>query len=206
MDIDEDDDFYGTEDTVAPAAAAAQASPDATNLPEAKVEHDEEDLEEGEEEDEGGAMDEDDSDDSVGQARACRVGLNSNLCPTPEYRHHYRADRWHIGCSSIVRLTHPINPTRRTLTSCVPRQSRYSNIKNIPQRSISTDTTVKAPPTKREGSTKASVPSGPSGPSGADYPAVRTSKVDVNAIPTHKGTGKPITQVNIDEGRCYVYT
>jgi hypothetical protein len=26
------------------------------------------------------------------------------------------------------------------------------------------------------------------------------SKVDVNAIPVHKGTGKPITQVNIDEG------
>lgn len=29
-----------------------------------------------------------------------------------------------------------------------------------------------------------------------------TSKVDINAIPIHKGTGKPITQVNIDEGRC----
>jgi pre-mRNA 3'-end-processing factor FIP1 len=27
-----------------------------------------------------------------------------------------------------------------------------------------------------------------------------SSKVDVNAIPVHKGTGKPITQVNIDEG------
>ena len=26
------------------------------------------------------------------------------------------------------------------------------------------------------------------------------SKIDVNAIPIHKGTGKPITQVNIDEG------
>lgn len=26
-----------------------------------------------------------------------------------------------------------------------------------------------------------------------------TSKVDINAIPIHKGTGKPITQVNIDE-------
>lgn len=70
------------------------------------------------------------------------------------------------------------------------RQSRYSNIKDIPQRSISNNTATKAPPSKPE-DTK------PSG--GADLPAIKTSTVDINAIPIHKGTGKPITQVNIDE-------
>ncbi|KAH8912681.1 Fip1-domain-containing protein [Coniochaeta sp. PMI_546] len=73
-----------------------------------------------------------------------------------------------------------------------PLQSRYSEIRNIPQRSTSNDATVKAVPVKKEETPKPSI-------SGADLPAVSTSKVDINAIPIHKGTGKPITQVNIDE-------
>ncbi|KAB5523827.1 Fip1 domain-containing protein [Coniochaeta sp. 2T2.1] len=72
-----------------------------------------------------------------------------------------------------------------------PSQSRYSDIRNIPQRSTANDATVKAAPIKKE-ERKPSV-------SGADLPAVSTSKVDINAIPIHKATGKPITQVNIDE-------
>lgn len=75
-----------------------------------------------------------------------------------------------------------------------PSQSRYSEIRNIPQRTTSNDATVKPAAVKREDSAK---PSG--GASGADLPAVSTSKIDINAIPVHKGTGKPITQVNIDE-------
>ena len=54
---------------------------------------------------------------------------------------------------------------------------------------------MKAAPVKKE------PPAKPATPSGADLPAVSTSKIDVNAVPTHKGTGKPITQVNIDEGQ-----
>ncbi|KAJ9142964.1 Fip1-domain-containing protein [Pleurostoma richardsiae] len=73
-----------------------------------------------------------------------------------------------------------------------PAQSKYSEIRNIPQRTTSNDATVKSAPIKREGSAKASGGS-------AELPPVSTSKIDVNAIPTHKGTGKPITQVNIDE-------
>lgn len=73
-----------------------------------------------------------------------------------------------------------------------PSQSRYSEIRNIPQRSTSNDATVKPAPVKKEETPKPSI-------SGADLPAVSTSKVDINAIPIHKGTGKPITQVNIDE-------
>ncbi|KAI1443738.1 Fip1 motif-domain-containing protein [Annulohypoxylon stygium] len=73
-----------------------------------------------------------------------------------------------------------------------PTQSRYSDIRNIPQRSASSDTTTKPPaPKKEEMSTRPS--------SGPDLPAVSASKVDVNAIPVYKPVGKPITQVSIDE-------
>lgn len=36
--------------------------------------------------------------------------------------------------------------------------------------------------------------------SGADLPGISTSKIDVNAKPIYEPAGKPITQVNIDEG------
>jgi pre-mRNA 3'-end-processing factor FIP1 len=78
-----------------------------------------------------------------------------------------------------------------------PAQSRYSDIRNIPQRTASSDGAAR-PPVKKEESTQRQLPS-----SGAELPAVATSKVDVNAIPIHMGTGKPITQVNIDEGELH---
>lgn len=71
-----------------------------------------------------------------------------------------------------------------------PTQSKYSDIRNIPQRTTSSDATVK-PALKKEEASPAS---------GAELPPISTSKIDVNVIPIHKGTGKPITQVNIDEG------
>ncbi|SPQ23996.1 2a8508b2-eaf7-4dab-a09e-68c8be849fe6 [Thermothielavioides terrestris] len=71
-------------------------------------------------------------------------------------------------------------------------QSRYSEIKNIPQRSASSDGTTKPAPVKRESPRQQAATT-------ADYPPVSTSKIDVNAIPIHKPSGKPITQVNIDE-------
>ncbi|KAI8956545.1 Fip1 motif-domain-containing protein [Daldinia sp. FL1419] len=72
-----------------------------------------------------------------------------------------------------------------------PTQSRYSDIRNIPQRSASSDTT-KPVAVKKDNVPSQSV-------SGRDLPAVSTSKVDVNVIPVYKPVGKPITQVNIDE-------
>lgn len=36
--------------------------------------------------------------------------------------------------------------------------------------------------------------------SGADLPGIATSKIDVNAKPIYEPAGKPITQINIDEG------
>ncbi|KAI1252603.1 hypothetical protein MGN70_004806 [Eutypa lata] len=71
-----------------------------------------------------------------------------------------------------------------------PTQSRYSDIRNIPQRTTSSDATVK-PAIKKEDSQKST--------SGADLPPVSTSKIDVNALPVYTPVGKPITQVNIDE-------
>ncbi|KAI0889495.1 Fip1 motif-domain-containing protein [Annulohypoxylon maeteangense] len=73
-----------------------------------------------------------------------------------------------------------------------PAQSRYSDIRNIPQRSASSDATAKPTAIKKESaSTQPTL--------GPDLPAVSTSKVDVNAIPVYKPVGKPITQVSIDE-------
>lgn len=51
-------------------------------------------------------------------------------------------------------------------------------------------------PVKKEGSAKpAKLPTG-----GADLPGIATSKIDVNAKPVYEPAGKPITQVDIDQG------
>lgn len=113
----------------------------------------------------------------------------------PGYRNRYRAQRWDQSCPSIVsRIEVSFLAKPVFLLTFQLRQSRYSEIRNIPQRSTSNDATVKPAAVKKEETPKPSI-------SGADLPAVSTSKVDINAIPIHKGTGKPITQVNIDEGQ-----
>ncbi|GAW23404.1 hypothetical protein ANO14919_129630 [Xylariales sp. No.14919] len=71
-----------------------------------------------------------------------------------------------------------------------PTQSRYSDIRNIPQRSTSADTSTK-PPVKKDEPSKST--------SGAELPPVSTSTIDVHAVPVYKPVGKPITQVNIDQ-------
>ncbi|KAF4867714.1 Pre-mRNA polyadenylation factor FIP1 [Colletotrichum siamense] len=79
-----------------------------------------------------------------------------------------------------------------------PTQSRYSDIRNIPQRSASNDMPVKAAPAKEESPAASVLPLGiPS----ADKAAAAASKstVDVNANPPYPPAGKPITAVNIDE-------
>ena len=77
--------------------------------------------------------------------------------------------------------------------------SRYNTIRNIPARTASSEAGTKpSPQVKAETSAKPS----PS-KSGADYPEVRTSKIDVDAKPVYEPAGKPITAVNIDEGRSW---
>ncbi|OTA84478.1 hypothetical protein M434DRAFT_400424 [Hypoxylon sp. CO27-5] len=73
-----------------------------------------------------------------------------------------------------------------------PTQSRYSDIRNIPQRSASSDTVTKPAAAKNDGMASRAA-------SGTDLPPVSMSKIDVNAIPVYKPVGKPITQINIDE-------
>ena len=36
--------------------------------------------------------------------------------------------------------------------------------------------------------------------SGADFPALRTSKIDVDHMPFYQPVGKPLDEVDIDEG------
>jgi pre-mRNA 3'-end-processing factor FIP1 len=195
MDMDEDDDFYAPEEP----EVQATTEPSAAATTETKTEPQADDLEEGEEEDEGGEMDEDD--DSVtypSSSPVCRLATLLTL--RSGRRDCYRTKRRDKSCPSIVSETLPPSnsPTSCSLTLAT-RQSRYSDIRNIPQRSASNDATVKAAPIKKEGTPKPSI-------SGADLPAVSTSKVDINAIPIHKGTGKPITQVDIDKGQIRTRT
>src|SRR3954469_13673517 len=75
------------------------------------------------------------------------------------------------------------------------RQSRYNTIQNINQRNVASDVTAKLPTIKKEAPVKGTPPA-----SGTNLPGLSTSKIDVNAKPIYKPAGKPITQVNIDEG------
>jgi pre-mRNA 3'-end-processing factor FIP1 len=64
----------------------------------------------------------------------------------------------------------------------------------VPQRTSTNDTEPSVAPVKKE--TKDTKDA----PSGADLPGIATSKIDINAKPIYEPAGKPITQVNIDEG------
>ena len=55
--------------------------------------------------------------------------------------------------------------------------------------------TAKLPAIKKEAPTRGTPPV-----SGVDLPGLSISKIDVNAKPVYEPAGKPITQVNIDEG------
>ncbi|KAF7560113.1 hypothetical protein G7046_g4018 [Stylonectria norvegica] len=81
-----------------------------------------------------------------------------------------------------------------------PPQTKYSDIRNIPQRSASNDVAVKAAPVKKEEESRASSTFNVSAPI-ADKTSAAASKstIDINGNPIHAATGKPITQVSIDE-------
>ncbi|KAJ4859103.1 fip1 motif domain-containing protein [Trichoderma breve] len=79
--------------------------------------------------------------------------------------------------------------------------AKYSDIRNIPQRSASNDTPAKASvPIKRDEDSKPTSALNIAAPS-ADQTSAAASKstIDINANPIHPAAGKPITQVNIDE-------
>ncbi|RFU32903.1 hypothetical protein B7463_g3464, partial [Scytalidium lignicola] len=72
-----------------------------------------------------------------------------------------------------------------------PSQSRYNEIRNIPQRGTTSDASAKPAVVKKETTSKPV--------SGADLPGIATSKIDIDAKPIYEPAGKPITQVDIDE-------
>ncbi|KZF19320.1 Fip1-domain-containing protein [Xylona heveae TC161] len=83
-----------------------------------------------------------------------------------------------------------------TMPEPPPQPSRYSSIKNIPTRTASSDATVKAQtPIKRETTPAKGTPP----KSGAEYPAVATSTLDVDAIPIYGSSEKKLTDIDIDE-------
>ncbi|KAK5996991.1 Pre-mRNA polyadenylation factor FIP1 [Cladobotryum mycophilum] len=82
-----------------------------------------------------------------------------------------------------------------------PPQTKYSDIRNIPQRSASNDAPAKPSSVKKEDDSRTvSTTLNIAAPS-ADSTSAAASKstIDINAIPVHPAAGKPITQVNIDE-------
>ncbi|TQV90695.1 hypothetical protein V2A60_006906 [Cordyceps javanica] len=89
-------------------------------------------------------------------------------------------------------------------TAAPPTQAKYSDIRNIPQRSSTNDSPGKpAPPVasaKVEAQTASTTAPHVAAPS-ADQASAAASKstVDINANPIYAQVGKPITQVNIDE-------
>ncbi|KAF4987026.1 hypothetical protein FDECE_15639, partial [Fusarium decemcellulare] len=74
------------------------------------------------------------------------------------------------------------------------------DIRNIPQRSASNDMPVQSVPVKKDTESRQSSSVNVAAPS-ADKTSAAASKstIDVNANPIHAASGKPITQVNIDE-------
>lgn len=75
------------------------------------------------------------------------------------------------------------------------RQSRYSDIKNIPQRTASGEVSSK-PARPKDEEKPLPVPSADQAAAAAS-----SSKIDINANPIYPPAGKPITQVNIDTGK-----
>ncbi|KAF6791047.1 Fip1 domain-containing protein [Colletotrichum sojae] len=188
MDIDEDDDFYAPEEPTVPTTTTPTTPTTATENAAPKEQspkvESKDELEEGEEEDEGGAMDEDEDDSDIDIITERKDGTKA-APPT------YVEDPFSSRQSS-----------QRLETYTNSRQSRYSDIRNIPQRSASDDMTIKAAPAKKEGESPRASPSDlPLGIPSADKAAAAASKstIDVNANPPYPPAGKPITAVNIDE-------
>ncbi|KAK2594609.1 Cleavage polyadenylation factor subunit fip1 [Conoideocrella luteorostrata] len=86
-------------------------------------------------------------------------------------------------------------------TAAPPTQSKYSDIRNIPQRSTSGDSPSKPAPVKKEEDTKRLNGAVNIATPSADQASAAASRstIDINANPVLPATGKPITQINIDE-------
>ncbi len=182
MDVDEDDDFYAPEpkDSIPDPTEEPQKLEEAPTI---NAEQADGDLEEGEEEEEG-------SEGSDSVWTLATLGGNG-LIIVLGHRYYYRTKGWRQSRtpSRVCMLSIPI---RSILTFF--SQPRYNDIRNIPQRTITSEQASK-PAAKKEKAVKDKPQ-----PSGAHLPGLSTSTIDINAKPVYEPAGKPITQVNIDEG------
>lgn len=72
----------------------------------------------------------------------------------------------------------------------IPKQNEQ---RTVPQKSSTDGSNTRSQSIKKENKADKS-------PSGAQLPGIATSKIDVNAKPVYEPAGKPITEVNIDDG------
>lgn len=205
MEIEDEDDFYSPEEPIVTPAKDADASTKQQPTTTTSRNPNDDELEEGEEEDEGGVIIEEDEDDSVSlYSTLAPVQVNCLLILPPGCRLHHRKQRRREAPSSPVscsHLPHPIPPSGSSVTSfsflfsAMTRQSRYSDIKNIPQRTASGEIASKPAPVKEE-QRPLPVPSADQAAAAAS-----SSKININANPVYPPAGKPITHVNIDTGK-----
>ncbi|KAI9163783.1 Pre-mRNA polyadenylation factor FIP1 [Paramyrothecium foliicola] len=81
-----------------------------------------------------------------------------------------------------------------------PPQTKYSDIRNIPQRSTSNEASSKPAPIKKEDEPRTSSVANIAAPSADQTSAAAShSTIDIKADPIYPGTGKTITQLNFDE-------
>lgn len=114
------------------------------------------------------------------------------------YRYHHREERWlcalktyvcvALSCAQLQMFR--INVLNRGASSTIPIPTGSHN-------KITAEAEAKSPTLKSE---KPKKPSDTQAVPGAELPGLATSKIDVNAKPMYEPAGKPITQINIDEG------
>lgn len=109
------------------------------------------------------------------------------------HRYHHREEGWIESCPAIVCPSASNDQIKLTRVS----QPKYNEIRNISQRTASSTDVVSKPAVVKKEAAKGT----PQVSSGADLPGISTSKIDVDAKPIYEPAGKPITQVNIDEGK-----
>lgn len=178
---EEDDDLYGpSESTTAAAALPAEPTKDAPKKESDGDSDDEPMLESGEE-------DEDDS-DSVGLPPMHIPPIEANEAQDLEII----IDKPQTAPKPAVYVTPRSARSSPELTLALP-------VRQQPQESkaIKIEAPPQQPATAPSQPAKTAVPALLQQP-GTAYPAVRTSTIDVNADPIYPGTGKPITQIDMD--------
>ena len=92
-------------------------------------------------------------------------------------------------------------PCQASLTLHARKPPRISAVKDAPVRTGSPAGTLKtqAPSASKKEPSRRDTPARV----GSSYPAVKTSRIDIDAVPIHEPTGKPVTEVDMDAGTSH---